>query len=246
MACQETNMLAVEIRNHDEKYADFATISLTTGEVLCNGLTSPPDNDWLCSLEAIADNGMVLSHFADEQNPVRSGITVVNANTGDSLWHLDGYTYGGHLDKKKILLSDVKQRSQLWASATNGTLLEGFSLKAENNEEVSTRLLYPTAYTEEQEHFKTIANWIVDQISRRPVRVVEYIETENYFIVSYHTKHAKGYDLHLVVAHVAGQILLQEQLGTDMKGCASGTFFVLSNSIIFVKDKVTLYAYSLP
>lgn len=245
LADEATHLLAVEIRSQPEKYADFATIDLTGGEVLCNGLVSPPENDWLCSLEAVGHGVLFLSHFADEQNPVRSGITAVNAATGENLWHLDSYTYSGFVDTKTVLLSDVKSRQHRLARLSDGILLPD-DQHATQTVINKTTLLYPTAYTEEQSHFETIAQWIQAKTGHQPAKIVEYLETDTCFVTSYHICHPKSYDLHLLVADMTGNILLQVCPGTAMRGCASGTFFVLSKSLIFVKDKVILHAYLLP
>lgn len=102
----------------------------------------------------------------------------------------------------------------------------------------------PNHYEADSPHFKTLADFLQSKWDMITDGSCDYLETNDFFIISANSKSEKYYDLNLFVFDHSGNLLLREKLDSDMKGLATGTFFILNQTLIFVREKRNLVFYS--
>ena len=73
---------------------------------------------------------------------------------------------------------------------------------------------------------------------------VEYVEYGSLIVISAFAGE-QNLANYLFVFNSAGELLLKETLGEQLKGIALDTFFILSGFLIFVKNKSELVIYKL-
>lgn len=72
----------------------------------------------------------------------------------------------------------------------------------------------------------------------------EYLEKEDYIIISYYLRSKDGFDRYLLVIEDGEKLWKMEQ-DRGLKGFASGSFFVIKNQLIFVRNQNEICFYTL-
>lgn len=104
---------------------------------------------------------------------------------------------------------------------------------------------FPLHYEAESKHCETLNKFLQKKCGTSFVGGIDYLEYENFILISGNSREEDTYSLHLFVFDVEGNLLLQEIMENDLKGLASGTFFIVNQALIFVKEKREIVFYQL-
>lgn len=102
----------------------------------------------------------------------------------------------------------------------------------------ASSIIQPTIYEPTSDYFKTVGDFLGLDLPCS----CEYLEWSNKIILSYYLRSGKVFDRHLLVLR-DGKKLIKEVQDAEMKGFASGSFFVLNNQLIFVKNRNEIFVY---
>lgn len=108
-----------------------------------------------------------------------------------------------------------------------------------NQPEIAHNAVEPFLYEMESDHHKTVSQFLSLELTTS----CEYMEFDDYIIISYYLRSEKGFDRFLLLLK-AGQKLWRVKQDGNMKGFASGSFFVVRNTLIFVRERNEVCIYT--
>ena len=153
--------------------------------------------------------------------------------TSHDYWEYFVAYEGEFLYSKKYEDKSDHTRSQLFR----------FHLKSKVKEEVADfpsgqpeDMLEPMLYELDSDYHKTIAEFL----SLKLPLACEYLEKEGYIIISYYLRLEEGFDRYLL-AIKDGKKRWKIRQDAGMKGFSSGSFFVMKNQLVFVKNSTIEY-----
>ena len=119
----------------------------------------------------------------------------------------------------------------------------GFNSKRETKLEQAPELVFdtisPNLYELESEHHRTVSQFLSIDL----VLPCEYLEINNYIILSYYLRSGSGFDRFLLVMKDGSKHWKVKQ-DSNMKGFADGAFFVADNKLIFIRERNEVCIYS--
>jgi len=137
---------------------------------------------------------------------------------------------------KEYLGYDINDKEVLWKSKN---LPESTSHDKNNSLEI------PFYYQPGTDYFKTVEAFIQGYFKESVVKAVNYLERDNEVLISYFSE-AKGKLVNkLLVMDKEGDVLLTENLGVFDNGISDNTFFIINNTLIFVKGVTDFFMYDL-
>jgi len=104
----------------------------------------------------------------------------------------------------------------------------------------SSKITLPMIYEFDTGYHKTICSFLGISL---PLSC-EYLEKEDNIIISYYLRLQEGFERFLLVLK-AGKKNLKIRQDHGMKGFSSGSFFVLGNQLVFVKNRNEICFYAL-
>ncbi|QSE99072.1 hypothetical protein [Fulvivirga lutea] len=112
-----------------------------------------------------------------------------------------------------------------------------------NVNRTENRLISPSLYTAINEHYPLLVSFIKSLTNDEPNnKGIEYLEWNDYVVVSYYTGE-KSMANFLLVVNNNKEIVVHEQLGINLLGIGQDTFTVDGNKLIFVKDNCEIFIY---
>jgi hypothetical protein len=229
------NIIFLEVRNSEDKLVSFTSISLDSGIVKFEGLTTP--ERWLTGIETAFDGVLVLHNYQSEKGPAHKGLTAIDGLSGKTLWsnytlafdHLSAtgpVVYNTQIQPPKLVLADIK---------TGGTVRTyqpvidvGF-----NNHILSPQVLPAQA-------FKSLPPG-VDAYGN----TVDYLEHNNFRIVSLHTFLDGQLKQHLYIFDDEGGTVYHDLLQSDIQKLQPEAFVVHDNKLIYLKNRSVLIVLNL-
>lgn len=247
MIDHHSSVLAVEWRDDDHREVNFSAIDLGSKKVLWDRL--PVKEEWWSGLEEARYGKIILHGYKDKQNPEHQGIIVFDIQSGKYLWQNETLTFFA-LEEKYLLAYDpsLPERTYLKLDPANGNFLGELSEDelvkqfTQSGEETSF-ILNSTHYPEENKHLEKISAFIEAFAGKTASGGVDYLEYNQQIIVSFYVKEGEKLVNYLLVVSGEGEILLQEQMGTGIKGIGLDTFFLYKDLLIYVKNKKELVIF---
>jgi hypothetical protein len=102
------------------------------------------------------------------------------------------------------------------------------------------KVIHPFLYEIDSDYFKIVREYLNVDLQGP----CEYLEFGNRIILSHYLRSSNGFSRHLLVIE-EGKRLLDIVLDSNMKGFASGAFFVVSSKLCFIKNRNEINIYSL-
>ncbi len=232
--------LFIESRDTSLKQVFFSALSLARRQWLWKEISF--DEPWWISLEAVCKNQLLLTVYADTNNPDKKSLIVFDCEQQKISWWKNDFsvdlvagdfihgrdTKYGH----KELILEVKAGTEI--------ARDSVVLQAPQNFDI----IRPFQYREGSEHFETIRSFLSSKAGILSVSVIEYCELDAFIVVSAFVKEEELAN-YLFVFTKTGEMVLKETLGEQLKGIASDTFFIFSDFLIFVKNKRELVSYKI-
>ncbi|WP_158267425.1 DUF4905 domain-containing protein [Adhaeribacter arboris] len=247
----EQGLLAFELRDSDRLQVEFAVLNLQNGQ-----LSAPyraPENWWM-GLEDAYGRMLFLHGFGNRAIGTHQGITAVSADSYQILWQQDQTVFYGLADNSRIIARPVKAENEFFQAlnAQTGVILETNINPVEAqaavtsfNRSRTSKSNYPVHYPATSEHFALLSQFIFSHSERQGQGAIDYLETEKYLILGYNEVVAKGKWQNILGVYSAteGTLLLEEVLTASASGLVRDTFFVINNTLLFIKAKNTLVGY---
>ncbi len=98
----------------------------------------------------------------------------------------------------------------------------------------------PSIYEPGSDYFRTVNEFLGLELPC----ACEYLEIDRKIILSYYLRSGKEFERYLLMLE-DGKKALKELQDTQMKGFASGSFFVVNGKLIFVKNRNEIFVYAL-
>ncbi|PWK78662.1 uncharacterized protein DUF4905 [Mucilaginibacter oryzae] len=230
-----TQTLFLEIRDHANKQVSFSAISLKTGEVYFENLTTP--ERWLTGIEAVYNGVLLLHNYQSETGPVHKGLTAIEAASALNLWSnftlaFDQLTvngpvvYNSQLQPKRLNLIDIK----------TGGIVRPY-------EPVLDTPLYNLIVSPE-----ILAAGQVDSkyLPLQPhANMVHYISYNSFRIVSLHTLLQEQLTQHLYIFDQSGSVLYHDLLNAAITKLQPEAFVLHNNQLIYLKDRLAVIVLNL-
>jgi len=232
--------LFLEVRNPADKTVSFSALNLQNNQWLWKDLVF--EEPWWISLRAVEGDILLFTIYIDTNNPDKKSVLAYDIVKRTVAWWKNGFSFTS-VNRQSVIGEDAKfpgKESILDLFTGQPLHHTDFDLVDSQNFPV----IRPFQYEEGTAYFDTVKDFLHSRLGILPVTTIEYLEIEDRIIVSVFLKE-KGLANYLYVLDSAGEILITEKLGNDLKGIGLDTFFVFSGHLIFVKNKNELLSYSI-
>ena len=228
--------ILISERNDDAQQVLFSLFDMATQTFMWDQITF--EEEWWVRLVFLGKEVAVFQTFNDTQDIEVQSIFAIDLETTEGLWQKEECRFvQATNDNVKLLAADEKE---LILNLKTGKVDDRFI-----NIEAASASQYPSHYEDSSSHFKTLKKFLSKHISMECSGAFEYYQSSEVFIISANFGGETGYSNHLFVFNTGGELLLHEILDEELKGLASGTFFIVNRELIFVKGKKELLAYSI-
>ncbi|MBC5772811.1 DUF4905 domain-containing protein [Pontibacter sp. KCTC 32443] len=244
------NRLALEVRDADLLLADFYTLELTHNKL--KKLPLPGAKNWWLGLEDVHEGLLLLHSYGDRQTGQHKGIMAYTAEEGKLQWQQPELAFYG-VSADGILALDLQDQKLYLLDSQTGTILSenvslvgGANSVAEYNIERTKACVYPMLFLEGEPYFTQVQDFLEHQLQVKPVKGIEYAETEQYILVSFYTETADGkLDNLLSVFDLNGELQLRQRIAHGLSGIGSDTFIIFNHNLYFIQQRNILVVYSL-
>ncbi len=103
--------------------------------------------------------------------------------------------------------------------------------------------VHPFQYLDGEPEFETVKNFLITRFKEIPMLGAEYMEYADHIIISYYVGVPASFKNWLAVFSLKGECLYEEEIGTNLKGMGTNTFFITSGYLFFVKNKTELVTF---
>ena len=226
----------------------FAAYNLQARQLLWKELKLA--EEWWAGMSAADGDVLVLHTFDDSENPEVKSFFAINNATQEVIWEgselqvmevYQGQLYGF---VRKNEVTSYKRVSLETNGEKNLSLKElEHSLQDVFGENKYIR--QPFHYSEEDAYFSTVSRFVQHYLNRRPVRSCEYLDAEGLIFISYYIEEDRALANYLLVVDTEGELLLHEKLDDQLSHPGLGTFMIIRDQLIFIKQKKELLSYAI-
>lgn len=258
MADENADILFLEIRNDESHSVSFSAVDLLKKQVLWKGLSF--DESWWVNMVAIHDQVILFHEFDDNLDPEHKVLFAMGLNERKVIWEKPSMNYlmlsngkilcfAGGRDKGDYRLLNLKSGKETKISPEDADKkIKGVSTgKSENK-----NLAYPFHYTEGNDHFETFQQFLKRKLGVNAIKACDYLEFKNLIIISYYIysqnfsgQQGEAMANHLLVMNDKSEIFLHEKIQDLVRSVGLGTFFIVKDQLLFVKDKKELFSYEI-
>jgi hypothetical protein len=196
-------------------------------------------DSWFQVPLALYGDQAIIQYFPNDQNPEEKVIIKYDLSKNVTNWE------HANVDYVAIVGNGVVFRD------TNGYYLlndhnELSELNPSQIQEIGTdQFGYPSFFDQDEIEFKEMAA-LVEKFTGDTAQLgVEYLEYNQYILLSYFVIDGIKFNNYLIVLDSAGKIALHKKINGEMKGLGRDTFFILAEKLIFVSNKTTLNVYAI-
>lgn len=230
------NLVLVNSRDNDALESKFALIDIETNELKWEGLQF--EDEWWVSAYHMTESMVVFQKFEDSQNIDDRTVFGFDLETKESLWSIENVRLTGA--KGNQLYLNYNDDQQLIFNIEQQDWDEVMSI-SDSNELTE----YPIHYEAESKHFDTLARFLKLKTNINMAGSCDYLESHSLIFIAANHVIDEMKSLTLCVFNQQGDLLLQKDLETGVKGLVSGAFFIVKDALIFVTGKNELNIYSI-
>jgi hypothetical protein len=240
---QQQHLLALELRNKEEKEVFIHSIDLDTGKFIGEQVLSPT---WLSNLVGVLGSHYVIQKYKTGSFPEPKGWYLISSKGNNiELESADGsiaFISGLRIYYTKVMFEQIIMEAY---DTGLGKFISIESIDDGQPENVETNINIPQQYSEGLEHFNTVKNFIGKKTKKEITGLCEYYETGSKIVVSYYIRGAEKLENYLLVSDEKGKLLMDNLINSNISDFKKDTFFVIENQLIFVKDKKEIASYVL-
>lgn len=219
----------------------FSLLDYTKNEFVWKDISLP--ESWWLSLAAANKNTVLLNRFKNKGgNPDHKSLIALDAATATIRWETEelsfydwneseifGYRTKDELVPVKVNLLTGQVAEEPWQPKTERSLVQNPK---------------PVFYAEGTPHFETVKKFVA-QTDYVITKGVEYLEFNDWIMVSMYVEESAKLANYLLVFNKTGALVLTVKLGEKLAGLGADTFFILSGCLFLVQNKTDLVAYRL-
>lgn len=239
-------LLLVQVRDGGSYQTSFTAIDLARQQVLWENFTV--EENWWLGMSVLHQGTLLLYTYPEAQKPQPQGIIALDIATKNVIWQTPDLNFYSltdhHLVATELRLNPTQY---VTLNIRTGKVLERFrefkhkfTLKSENNSTI-----FPFHYHNETAYFQTVAIFLKKKFNLQIVQAVDYLEYDNFIIISYFYKTNDDLSNNLLIMNQSGEILFHQNLEKQLTGIGLDTFFVFKNQLLFVKHKTLLESLQL-
>lgn len=237
---EEGQNLIIESRDAERRRTLLAVLSLATEDFRIKEIPAP--KPWWIGLKAVAAEKIVLQGYRESKTPEPLGVYVLDIKTGIITWKDEEKTFHS-LSENTLLLSAREEDQTVWQLTD---LRTGKSLGTPEgevfggNENAGTSSVFPLLYSEENIHYKTLAEFIFQSGYSNRVGPIEYLEYEGKLFFSFYIQEGKTFINRLLIMDEEGDVLLEDKLSEGAEGIGMAAFFICNKKLIYIKNKTSI------
>ena len=240
LADVKNSRLFLEIRNVEEKKVSFSALNLDNYQWLWKDVAL--EESWWISLTATEGNRVLYTLYTDTTNPDKKSLIACDALENKMVWWQNGFSFSS-VNQRYVKGQDYKfPGKESFLDLLTGQPVGPVEFDLEDSQNFP--VIRPFQYEEGTAHFDTVKQFMQTRLGVSPVAIIEYLEVKSLIFVSVF-QNKEGLANFLYVIQANGDVLMEEQLGTHLKGVALDTFFIFSGNLIFVKNKNVLISYKI-
>jgi hypothetical protein len=237
IAHSERPIIFLELRSEADKQVVFACWDLNSNKLLFDDLAFA--EPWWISLADSSGDILLFTLYTDPSNPEKKAALAFDFVHQKETWWRNNFSITA-INAKQVIGTDSKfDQKEIILDLFSG---EPAANRTGGHQNFS--VIKPLQYNDKDKHFATVGTFVNNRTSVRCVDVIEYLEYEDLIIISCFSR-AEGLANFLFVFDYNGELLISETLGTNLKGIATDTFFVLSGYVIFVKNGHEVVSYKI-
>lgn len=237
----EKDLLFIEIRDEVNFQVTFAALQIKTNQFLWNGLELK--ESWWVSLQAAKEDTVLFQSYVSKGNPDHKNLIAFDIFTKTVRWEVEEFSF---YDWNDTTIFGYRTKDDIQPAIIDGRTGVVTEMRWEvQSTGKDVKSTSPVQFLEGTTHFESVKSFIGHKTQLSIVMGVEYLEWDNWIMVSAYADQEGSLANYLLVFDKAGTMLLREKLGEKLQGLGTDTFFVLSGCLFFVKNKSELVAYKL-
>jgi hypothetical protein len=241
LAVEAENRLVLEVRDDVNFKVTFSLFDYAKNEFAWRDISLP--ESWWVSLAAANRDTVLLNRFMNRGgNPDHKSLIALDARTATVRWETEELSFYDW-NESEILGYRIKDDlvPVTVTLATGQVVEEPWQPKMESTLPVNVKAVF---YAEGTPHFETVKKFVA-QTDYRITKGVEYLEFNDWIIVSVYVEESAKLANYLLVFSEIGALVLTVKLGEKLAGLGADTFFILSGCLFLVQNKTDLVAYRL-
>ncbi|MEM7108453.1 MAG: DUF4905 domain-containing protein [Bacteroidota bacterium] len=229
--------LVIEARNEHTFETAFFIYEPSDAAIIKGPITL--EETWWVGVTHVSGQIIVFHKFEDTESPEHKSYQAVDVDSGTIIWEASDVSFSEY---GRNYLKGMKNNSPFIIDLQKGNPIhENDLIDAPQN----NHLLYPFLYVPKSGYHNTVHSFLsaigMDSDNRYGIH---YLDTMGFIIISFYY-HNTGLENRLIVLNQSRELLLDEVLGTELKGIADRPFFVYHDHLIFVKENSNFLSYQL-
>ena len=198
------------------------------------------EEDWWVGLEASQGDVALFSIFTDTANPERKALIAYHIRQKKIMW------WNNDLSLSSLGLNCVLGvTTQFGQKQVALNLMSGEESPFVPAPSDDHQIMRPSQYIEDHPYFVSVRTFLSSRFNFQPVVSLEYLEESSLIFISAYQRDEHGLSNDLFVISSDGKLMLQENLGRQLKGIGQDTFFIYAGSVIFVRNRGELFSYKI-
>jgi hypothetical protein len=231
-------IMVVEVRDSKKKEVRFSALNYNQNKFLWK--EKAMDESWWINLSAVSDDIVLFTLYTDTNNPDKKATLAYGLDDGNMIWWNNDFSISTVNQGLVVGFSEKYGKRELVLDLKTGKTLQ----YPPENSNVPEKAIRPQQYMNDHSYFETVQRFFTQKFNLLPVAALEYLEHESLIFISCYFQENELAN-YLFVLSVDGTLLLKEQIDEHLKGIGLDTFFILSGSVFFVKNKVELVSYKI-
>ncbi|MCL5739088.1 MAG: DUF4905 domain-containing protein [Bacteroidetes bacterium] len=251
-----SGVLAVELRDTDNKITEFAGLDIETGSSLWQNFQL--EEKWWVTVNKIYNDVLLLQQFVKPDMPTPGKIFAVDLFTGKPLWQNHELSYLNIIDDVVYGLRRTLQSEDIVGlNYRTGEEREVFSADDTRAQELSFSLpeddfILPSLFEELEETPDSASAAVLKRLIPTDAKTPTVIESPSgKEIVGYHQnagtdeKGVQVYDSHLKIIDGEGKILFEDVADKKVYSALQDFYFAVNEQLIYVRNSNEIVAVKL-
>lgn len=201
------------------------------------------EEKWWIGISYFNGPVVVFHTFPGSENPDQKEFFAYDLHQQEVLWNKTDINIIDFDDDSLLAYSEDGEVAQKYDLMTGEPITLGST--AARGKERHKFIKHPFHYAQGSDHFTTVAQFLSQHGFEGLERGIDYFEGNEVVIMAFYQG---GTELvnDLLVMNMDQEVILQERLGSGLKGISDRAFFICHNTLIFVKNNTDFFSFQLP
>ncbi len=236
----DNRILAIEVRNTELRSVFFSVLHLDFVDFINHNLSIK--EPWWVGIEAVSEQHLYVHGYDSLLYAQHKGIFCLDHKKKIENWSLPNHTFIAI--ENNNLMAKYKNEIQK-INLINGQIIE-INPKFDNkNNQISENEIL--RIFDEDAYFVKLQTFIFGFSGIMPVKLIEYLDFEEYILISFYENLADNYlkNYFYILDKNTKIEKLKVILADNVVGVATNSFCILKNKLVLCKDKNTLLIYEI-